>query len=370
MKILINTSNLNKGGAIQVAHSFINEIKNNTTHSFYIVLSNELKEQIKFELFPSNFKFYFYSIKINLLKAIVGYDSFLSKLEAKIKPDRVFSVFAPTYWRPQAIHIAGFAKPQYVYTDSPFFERLPKSRLLKLNFLKVFHMHNFKNFCDILISETEDVSSRLRKKFPNKKIYTVTNNYHQIFDTEQNWKKDIDLPDFSGFNILTVSANYPHKNLDIIPAVIEQLETKYPDFKFRFILTIKPEELKTTKKSLKDKIIFLGKVNIDQCPQLYQQANLMFLPTLLECFSASYAEAMRMNTPILTSDLSFARGLCGNAAKYINPICAEDIADNIVNIASQKLEQKKLVEAGKIQLTKFDTFSERANKYLTIIVNK
>lgn len=38
------------------------------------------------------------------------------------------------------------------------------------------------------------------------------------------------------------------------------------------------------------------------------------MPSLLECFTATYPEAMRMERPIVTTDLAFAQGLCGEAA--------------------------------------------------------
>ena len=97
------------GGALQVAHSFLNEIRNNTQHTFYVVLSAKLKEQIEENNFPENFIFYHYSINLNLIKALIGKDSFLSSLEKDIKPDCIFTVFGPAYWTPQSKNIIGFA---------------------------------------------------------------------------------------------------------------------------------------------------------------------------------------------------------------------------------------------------------------------
>ena len=124
MIILINTSNLNKGGGLQVAHSFIHEIRNNTQHEFNLVLSTALREQIQTENFTKNFKFFVYSLQPTLLGSITGGNLFLKKLENKIDPDIVFSIFSPTHWKPKSKHISGYAKPQYIYKDSPFFTTL------------------------------------------------------------------------------------------------------------------------------------------------------------------------------------------------------------------------------------------------------
>lgn len=57
----------------------------------------------------------------------------------------------------------------------------------------------------------------------------------------------------------------------------------------------------------------------------------MFLPTLLECFSASYPEAGFMKVPIFTSDLSFAKTICGEGAFYFNPMDCKNIASVITS---------------------------------------
>jgi len=58
----------------------------------------------------------------------------------------------------------------------------------------------------------------------------------------------------------------------------------------------------------------------------------LLLPTLLESFSATYVEAMSFDCPILTSDLDFARGVCGDAAVYFDPWNPESIKNAIVKL--------------------------------------
>jgi glycosyltransferase involved in cell wall biosynthesis len=369
MNILINASNLNRGGGLQVAHSFILEIRNNTEHSFNIVLSKTLRSQIEIKDFPNNFKFFVFTIKPSLINIITGKNNFLKNLENKIDPDIVFSVFSPTYWRPKSWHISGYAKPQYIYKKSPFFNNLSFKEKIKLKIKEHFHLSNINKCCDELITETHDVSGKLKEILPLKKIHTVTNYYHQIYDNEELWDKTIILPAFNGLTILTISANYPHKNLNIIKKVILYLNKNYPEFKFRFILTIDSSELNIENIEINNHIVFLGKVDVLQCPNLYQQANFMFLPTLLECFSASYPEAMIMKKPILTSNISFAKGLCGTAAKYFNPESPKDISESIIKLSKNKNEQKRLVENGIQQLKSYDNSKDRADKYLKIIKN-
>ncbi len=371
MIILINCSNLKVGGGLQVAHSFLYEIQSNTEHQFIVVLSDFLKYQINQSEFPNNFKFFHYSIQPSALKALNGNDKFLSEIEEKYNPEVVFSVFGPTYWQPKARHVCGFAKPDYIYKDSPYFKQISFFQKLKLKAMEFFHMFDFKNNNEGLITESADVTKILQEKV-TQKVYTVTNYYNQIFENEALWDKKIVINESEEtIKLLTISANYPHKNFAIIKKVIPVLKDNFPEFQFKFFLTIDRNEfgiLETD--ALNENIEFLGKVTIKQCPNLYSQCDFLFLPTLLECFSASYCEAMFMKKPILTSDLSFATGICGNAAYYFDPIDAEDIANKIVDLASNKSLQNQLIESGSKQLKTFDTAKVRAQKYLQIITSK
>lgn len=371
MKILINCSNLKVGGGLQVAHSFLYEIKNNTEHQFIVILSDFLKYQINQTEFPDNFKFFHYSIKPSALKAITGNDTFLSEIEDKYEPDAVFSVFGPTYWQPKAKHVCGFARPDYIFKDSPFFKQVSLFYKLKLQLMEFFHMYDIRNNNEILITENKIVSDILALKV-TQPVFTVSNYYNQVFDDKSTWVKKYNLvEDDETINLLTISANYPHKNLAIIKKVIPVLRSNFPELKFKFILTIEREEFGITENDvLNENVQFLGKVAINQCPDLYSQSNFLFLPTLLECFSASYCEAMVMQKPILTSNLPFAKSICGNAAMYFNPLDEFDIANAIVHLYSDKKVQQDLIDKGLQQLKTFDTAKERAAKYLNIISNE
>ena len=120
-------------------------------------------------------------------------------------------------------------------------------------------------------------------------------------------------------------------------------------------------------KEEKEHLEFLGPVSIDQCPFLYEQCDAMFLPTLLECFSASYTEAMKMRKPILTSNLDFAKALCGDAAKYFDPVSEESVGESIYELAMDKELVEDLVSKGTKQLVKFDSYSDRAKKLIGIL---
>jgi glycosyltransferase involved in cell wall biosynthesis len=369
MNIMINCSNINKGGGVQVSHSFINDLSDNDEHNFLIILSKEINETINQDNFPENFHFINYTLKANFLNVLFGYDSFLSQKEIDYNIDCVFSIFGPSYWKPKSKHLCGFAKPQYIYEESPFFNQISNYQKIILNFKKFLHLRDFKNKCDVLVSENEDISRKLNQILPNIPSKTVTNCYNQVFQKKNHWLNNYKLRSKPNEIIfLTISAYYKHKNFEIIPKVIENILLIEPSINVNFVITLNESELDIKiDDKIKKYITFLGKVDIKECPRLYQQANFLFLPTLLECFSASYPEAMISRTPIITSDLDFAKGICDNAAIYVNPLNPKQIAKKILEIHKDQKLINKLIENGLQRLKHFDDYKTRSKKYLSII---
>lgn len=367
MNILVNCSSLKIGGGLQVAHSFLNELKEIENEDYFVVVcSTVFIKTLKLNEFPENFTFLEYNIKATILKSLTGYDPFLNKIEKKYKVTKVFTVFGPSYWRPKSYHICGFAKPHYIYKNSPFFSMITFSELLKLKLKEKIQLYSFKKSCDAFVTENRDVSDKLKTILDTEKVFTISNTFNQIFNNENAWD-NFNIPPFNGTTLLTISANYKHKNLNIIPDVIDVLRSKYQAFRYRFVLTVNIEDLDNRFINYKDEVLFLGKVNIEKCPKLYSQSDIMFLPTLLECFSASYPEAMKMGIPIITSDLPFSRSICADAASYFDPISPSEIAEKIYLLSNSDTLKNDLIFKGYKRLSAFETPGSRTNKYLQII---
>jgi len=370
MKILINTANLKKGGALQVAHSFITEIKDNKLDLFFIVLSHEVSALIDEKLYPDNIKFYHYSLTPGVIKVFTGKDRFLDSLEKKINPDCVFTIFGPSYWIPKSKHIMGYAIPHHIYPESPFFKSISLPKRLKLILLKHLHKINLRKSKAIFVVETNDVKRRLSKFLiiDESKIFIVSNSFNSVFNMpgiqiDKKYLKFQKDKSHNTFRFITITANYPHKNLIILKKVVPLLIKRNIDCEF--FLTLNKDEI-TGFSPYENRIKNIGPVPIQVCPFLYYNSDALFLPTLLECFTASYLEAMRTSKPILTSDLSFARDICGDAAEYFNPLDADEIADKIEKFISDQKRRNQLIELGNKQLESFHTASSRAEKYLNI----
>jgi glycosyltransferase involved in cell wall biosynthesis len=367
MNIIINTSNLYVGGGVQVALSFINELNNvSEENNYHVFVSKAVRDQIDYRVFSDKFKFYFIPKSPSHLIKRLKITKFLSNLEEKIMPDVVFTVFGPSYWRPKARHVVGFALGWITNPASEAYKTLNFKQKIKRRLDTIYKSYYLKRDTDIYIVETEDVKEKLFKVFNISKEKTfVVGNIHSSFFNGK------DYPAFKlldkkkkEFRLVTIAHNYSHKNIKIIKEVLPYLKDR--EMNYKFFITIDDESYNSLFKNYKEQVINLGPVKSKYCPSLYKQCDALFLPTLLESFTASYPEAMKMKKPICTSDLSFAHSICHGAALYFDPLDSKDIADKIMQLAENKSLQKELISKGTERLKDFETAESRASKYLEV----
>lgn len=375
MKLIINASNIHVAGPLQVALSVIHELKHFPEHEYHLFLSAEVEEQLDVDQLPSNFNVYHFSgyagskLWSNRAWMLLRRLRRSAILEKVIRPDVVFSIFGPTFWKPRAAHLAGFAIPFNIYKESPYFKITGKTELLKRGLINQIRVKAFLKYTDHVVVETNEVRERLIELFKlnPSTVSVVSNTVSSIYAHPAVWSDKINLPPRipGEIRLITISANHLYKNLQIIDQVIIELRKLRPELNIKFIVTVRPEQLKISARN-SSFIHFTGPVKVTECPHLYQQADYMFLPSLLDCFSATYPEAMKMGLPILTSDLSFAHNVCEQAAVYFDPLNAKDIAEKILSVADDPVTFAKMVYNGKKQLSHFETATSRTQKYLEL----
>lgn len=365
MRILIDHSNLIVGGGIQVGTSYLNDLRNiESNHEFFIIQSYNSKNSIDKSLFPSNFSFY--DLDESALYSIFKRRKMVVALELKYSPDIIFVTFGPSYHKSKFPKIVGFAIPYLIYPDSPFFRLISMFERLKYKLLGAIKKRAFIKYSDALIFETEN-AREVFSKFLNKemKTFTVNNTLNEIFFDKNRWNS-IAIDTKSSFRILCLTANYKHKNLAIIPDIIDELLSKF-DFKdFKFVISASENELLFESK-YGNFIEYLGKVPLDQVPDLYCKVDLSFQPTLLEVFSTTYLEAMFMKKPIIASNMPFARDICADAAIYCNPSSASEYAKAIYQLRNDEQLREVLIEKGQINFNRFGKSIDRTECYLNII---
>lgn len=367
MVLLINTASTLKGGGVQVALSFIKECRHYPDNIYHIVLSDAVGRLISREDYPPNFHFYEINYRpASRLFTFKSHNSFLKSIEKTVQPDCVFTTSGPAYWRPRVSHLVGFNLPHHVYPDSPYFRKMNCCSRLRWFLKKRFHSFCFRRESDAFVTQTHDVSERVKKLLKTNNVFTVSNTYSSHYHGSRSRYSDR-LPARRGgeYRFLTFTAYYPHKNLEIIKEVVPILKSRgYHEVVF--VLTIDQNSFSRIFSDKSACILNVGPVPAEEGPMLYREVDFIFLPTLLECFSANYPEAMVMQKPLLTSNLPFARTVCEDAALYFDPLNASDIADRIIDLMESDNLRDELISKGIERVKRFPVAKERAARYLEI----
>jgi len=88
-------------------------------------------------------------------------------------------------------------------------------------------------------------------------------------------------------------------------------------------------------------------------PAIYQSAIAMIYPSFFEGFGIPVLESLWSKLPVITSDVSSLPEVGGDAAYYVNPQSAEEIAEGMKKICGDEQLANSLKEKGWQQAQKF-----------------
>ncbi len=91
---------------------------------------------------------------------------------------------------------------------------------------------------------------------------------------------------------------------------------------------------------------WLGWVEPDLLPTLYQMAEVLLLPSLFESYGLPIAEAMASGCPVLTADRFGTKEIAGDAALLVDPESVEAIAAGMQRLVNEPELRAKLIAAG------------------------
>lgn len=351
MKILLNTSTQRKGGPLQRAVSFIKQVVLDPRgHDWHIVLSAEVAKELGSNWNPS------------VLPATVIQPSparnrnsrrRLAALEAELRPDGVFTFMGPSYVKFQSPHLLGCADPWVTHSTwisyAAWSFPVERTRI----WLESMYKRQWFPKAEGWIVETETARQGLhhRLHLPLDRIWVVSNSCAEHYRNAGQQRRTDRHAD--RVRLLCFCAAYKHKRLDLIPRVARELKRLAPDTQFEFVLTLVENDpwlaailRDADTLGVRDSIRNIGRVPVEEGPDLYRSCDVMFLPTVLETFTATYPESMVMGVPIVTSDLDFARGICQDAACYFRAADPVDAARVIVKLLSDDTLQERCVERG------------------------
>lgn len=364
MRVLLHIANLTPGGGLQVALSLLEEMTLIPGIDVGVMYAAPAASWVDY-LPAAVTKFEIPASPTRSLAALTAFRKLASHAEQAFLPDAALTVFGPGLWRPSVPHLVGFANGLYLFDDSDFHKYWPGSIGARMRYGIRRHLllRALKKEGDRYWVETPQAAEKLASLLPPERpVDVVPNTANRHFFAAQGSGQ---AKDPHWFDLLCPYAPHPNKNLELIAALLPLVQGT--DIRFLVTLTDVAFDRFFKEQRHTTHLLNLGVTAPADLPAAYRRADAVFLPSLLETFSASYPEAMQAGKPILASDRSFAREVCGNAALYFDPRSAGDALRCIQQLRHDAALQEQLVQEGKRTFSRMITPAQRAERIVAIL---
>lgn len=367
MKVLVNCSTLVLGGGIQVGLGFAKASHSSPAgNEFFYLVSPGIYKDLPASILDSG--------RVILVKkspgTIMGWIQFhfvLKNLFKTFHPDVVYSLGYPSYYSFPTVEVGRYTNP-WDFFPEPLPWHLVGGPLRKKIFcLKCSIRRYFAKKATHIETQTEFAKKSIVDSlhWAEQRVTVIPNSINPEY---YKFRSPVRVDNFqrpSEPTAFCLSADYLHKNLVVIPRICYELKNTF-NISVKFVLTLAVDSeswseifSEASQLGVQDLVVNAGPVAIQECIDLFKSSTFVFLPTLLEVFSATYLEAMCMGVPIVTSDLHFSKDICGNAALYVNPYDVHHMAKKISELLSSPSHLTQLVANGQ---TRLDTFPDSSKK--------
>lgn len=367
MKIIINAISTKKlsGGAYQISQNFILKSLEHNDVDWYYIVSQDVDDAIgdsftnirdvKYFAFPTqpDFKNSYKEVK----KAI-------TQLEKAINPDLVYSITSPCYFSFQTKEVMRFTNPWATHPNKYAWSVLSTKDKIRTWLYNINQKRLLKKGY-AYVTQTETTKRgiiRITGK-PEERVKVVSNVLPAAFKSIETTALKVD--DY--VNIACVGNTCPHKNFDILPDVLKELQRLgIENVRFHVTMPIGDyitEDVlgKARNSNVADKIINYGRISQKDLAELYRKCQLCFLPTLLEVFSASTVEAMYFKLPIVATNFQFNAEVLADACLYYEPMNAKDAAEKVAKMIADKALQATMRERMARQLAIYGDYDAHFN---------
>ncbi|NOY00123.1 MAG: glycosyltransferase family 4 protein [Verrucomicrobia bacterium] len=362
MRIAIIAHPLHAGGGISVARNLIASIgKTAPEHDYFVSFPSGLGYEEAVVSLP-NLKTSAFLGRSNLIKRFWYEQNQLKPALRRFEPDLILALANKG--------MGGFDCPQAIlchnsylwYPRKHYGVRTPAQTaltLLQIQLQRFFLWWRLRKPENILLYQTEIGRKRIFASYKAKSqsIHCPNAVSKFVAKPEANPEKPSWLSKYSGrFKLFYLTRYYPHKNLEVlVEAFHRHAEVLTNTVVF---ITIDANQHPGARKllnsieqhGLQDQIVNVGPLPQNELGIWFKSCDALIMPTLLESFSGTYLEAMHFGLPILTSDLDFAREVCGDAALYFDPWDTSSIKDAILKIRNDPELADNLRAKGKARL--------------------
>ncbi len=370
MKILFNCTTNIVGGGVKNSAIFIKYALKDKRFQYIFAVSPQVKDILdKWNV--NTDQMYLFDISPARDK---NQRNRLKKLSKDLKADMVFTMAGPAYIDFDILHVMGMSNPYVSHVDLQGLRIGNSPFAIMKNILLTSYQSYYARKADFFIFQTNAARNGFCKRlFIDKSrteviVNSIGNEFLDYFRNQPFKNMDIN----SKISIFCPAAAYKHKALHLIPSIANKMREKTQGkYEFEFILTIDKDlsywleiENITKKLNVKKYIKTIGLFNYTEAPKLYEKSDLVFVPSILETFSASYLEAFVAKKPLIVADKGFARDICKDGAIYIDPFDPSATAEIINDLIMNVKKQEDIVEKGN-KVVKL--YGDQKNRYENIV---
>lgn len=279
------------------------------------------------------------------------------KLDLFYSPSHYSPSFSPFPTIP-TIHDIGYLKYQDQFTKKDLYQLI---NWTKASLDKAIH----------IIAVSEFTKNELIKTYQTnpKNISIISNGVGQIpLPKDDIAKKTLNKfkiykPYFLALGTLKPNKNYPF----LINSFIE-FSKKHPDYQLVIAgkkgwLYQEIENLLNSQK-ISNKVIFTDYITDNEKWVLLNKALSLVIPSTYEGFGIPAIESLKMNTPVISSDIPSLREVLGETPLYIDPYKSNTLV-SAMNKVLDKNTRLRLVKNGQLQIQKF-TWANSAKRLISL----
>jgi glycosyltransferase involved in cell wall biosynthesis len=295
-----------------------------------------------------------------------------------VRPAVIYTLFGPQWpGGADTSSVVGCAYSNLCYPEINFWGRLPPYQRAVRELVDLGRRRRVQE-ADAVIFETEDLADRAVRhlQLDVRHVHVVRPSVSSLVGAQahhpETAARATALPE--GYRVLLLSVYNPNKNFELLPRIAQALRQRARDDNTIFLLTLPHDapQLRSLMRSAADlnvegRLYNFGPVPQAGCAELYRASDAVILPSQLESFSNTIAEAWTMGKPLLISDLPWAHSLCGNGALYFRYDDAAEAAGRILELRSDQGYRERVVAAGYRQLASYPTSAQRFRQYLEIL---
>lgn len=374
MNILFNCTTNVVGGGLKNSAFFIRyTLKNQTLNWHFAICKPVYNLLIEWELELPNDRFTIF--KTSPSKDIKARKKLIA-LTKELKIDLAYTMAGPAYVKFPCQHLQGISNGYITHADWEAF-RFQGNILKTLKYyayVGIQFLYSLRASDFVFQTQYAKDSFKKRSKLQEHRLHVISNAFDlSLRDYFYHLSNNVQVKSNSEIIIFCPGAGYLHKGFQYIPQIVKELRN-LTDVKFKFILTLPFDskiwlriKLETKKLNLANDIVNNGSFKYSELKNMLETCHIVFVPSLLETFSASYLEAMCAKKKLVVANKNFAREICEDYATYITPQNQKNTALAFLKIfqnPNASNEEKKL--ADKI-LNKYGDQEHRYNVILTLI---